>query len=331
MCIACLALILLALAPPRAAVAHPLAPALLELRELGGGRVAVTWKTSLLTAPGANVAPVLPAHCRAEGAAKATEDGDSVTRTWTVQCDTAGLIGERVGFTGLDYTRTDALVRVTLADGRLIRGVVRAATPLLTIPARERRLDVLRLYGANGIEHIFTGIDHLLLVAGLVLLARGRRQLIETVAAFTVGHSLTLSLAALDLVRFPSRPIELLVALSVFLLAVELAREPADPRSLLRRRLWVTALAFGLLHGLGLAAALREIGPPPGDVVLALLAFNVGIEIGQIGVVALLLGAVAALRALRIAWPAWLQRVPLYTMGSLAAFWCFERAAALVR
>ena len=314
-----------------AARAHPLSPALLELRELGGGRVAVTWKASLLTAPGAEVTPVLPPQCRDESAPKATSDGDSITRTWTVQCGTNGLVGERVGFTGLEVARIDALIRITLADGRLIRGVVRGATPLLTVPRRALRLDVVRTYGAIGFEHILTGVDHLLLVAALLLLAHGWRQTIASLAAFTVGHSLTLALAALDLLRVPERPIELLIALSVFALAVELAREPRQPPSLLRRRLWATALGFGLLHGLGLAAALSAVAPPPGDVALALLAFNGGVELGQLGFAAILLTARAGLEALRIAWPAWLQRVPLYTIGSLAAFWCFERAAALIQ
>jgi hydrogenase/urease accessory protein HupE len=326
-----LALAGLSLTLAAVATAHPLAPALLDLRELGGGRVAITWKASRFSTPGAHVAPVLPASCRAEGGPVATVDAESVTRTWTVSCDPAGLVGSPVGFAGLDEARIDALVRVTLADGRLIRGIVRAAEPLLTIPERERRLDVVRAYAAIGIEHILTGFDHLLFVAGLVMLVRGRRQLIETVTAFTVGHSITLSLAVLDLVRLPSRPTELLIALSVFLLAVELAREPADRPSLLRRWPWAMALLFGLLHGLGFAGALREVGLPQADVPLALFAFNLGIEIGQLAFVAALLAAGAALGALHVGWPRWAQRVPLYTMGSLAAFWCFERAAALVQ
>lgn len=314
-----------------AARAHPLAPALLELRELGGGRVAVTWKASQFSTPGAQLAPVLPASCRAEGTPTATVDAESVTRSWTMICDPAGLVGAPVGFNGLGAARIDALVRVTLEDGRVIRSIVRAADPLLTIPERERWLDVVRAYAAIGVEHILTGFDHLLFIAGLVMLVRGRRQLIETVTAFTVGHSVTLTLAVLDMIRVPSRPTELLIALSVFLLAVELAREPVDPPSLLRRRPWAMALLFGLLHGLGFAGALREVGLPQADVPLALFAFNLGIEIGQLTFVAALLAAGAALRALHVAWPRWTQRVPLYTMGSLAAFWCFERAAALMR
>jgi hypothetical protein len=163
------------------------------------------------------------------------------------------------------------------------------------------------------------------------LLVHGRRQLIETIAAFAVGHSLTLALAVLDVVRPPERSIEFLIALSVFALAAELARDPAARPSWVRRRPWILALGFGLLHGLGFAGALQEIGLPHNDVPLALGAFNLGIEIGQLVFVAVLLSIAEALRRLRIVWPRWVQRAPLYTIGSLAAFWCLERAAALVR
>jgi hydrogenase/urease accessory protein HupE len=315
---------------PNVVRAHPLAPALLELRELGGGRVAVSWKRSLLAIPGVEVAPVLPPGCRTEGAPLSKTEADSVTSTWTIACAASGLVGTRVGFTGLGDAKTDALVRITLADGRLIRGVVRAGEPLLSVPPREDRRAIVRTYTRSGIEHILGGFDHLLFVAGLLLLVRSRRMLIETITAFTVGHSLTLSLAVLDLVRVPPRPTELLIALSVFVLAAELAREPDAPASLLRRRPWAMALVFGLLHGFGFASALGEVGLPEGDVPLALFSFNVGIEIGLLIFVAALLAAVAALRAWRVTWPRWVERAPLYTIGSLAAFWCFERAAALL-
>lgn len=312
-----------------AAGAHPLAPALLELHELGDRRVAVTWKTALQRAPGVEIAPVLPAGCRDENEPQVSADGESVTATWTLCCDAPSLVGARVGVDGLRRAKIEALVRVTLADGRVIRSVLRAAEPRLTIPPRERRLDVLRAYAGLGIEHILSGFDHLLFIAGLLLLVRGGWLLVETITAFTVGHSITLSLAALDLVRVPARPIELLIALSVFVLAVELARPP-DPPSLLRRRPWIMAFAFGLLHGLGFASALREAGLPQADVPLALFSFNLGIEIGQLAFVAALLLAAAALRRTRLRWPRWAAQIPLYVIGSLAAFWCFERAAALM-
>ncbi|MGH7789157.1 MAG: HupE/UreJ family protein, partial [Candidatus Binatia bacterium] len=215
--------------------------------------------------------------------------------------------------------------------GRVVRAVVRAADPYLSIPAREAWTAILRAYVVIGIEHILGGLDHLLFVAGLLLLVRTRRLLIETITAFTVGHSITLSLAVLDVVRLPSGPIELLIACSVFWLAVELARDPTARPSLVQRRPWIMALAFGLLHGLGFASALQEVGLPQADLPLALVAFNLGIEIGQLLFVALCLSAAALLRRVPARWPAWAAQVPLYIMGTLAAFWCFERAAALIR
>lgn len=326
-CLAGLAVLL----APWPAVAHPLAPALLELREAGGGRIEVTWKTSVLRAPGIQVEPVLPPECRPLSAPRAEVQGEAVVATWAIDCGAAGLVGRRVGVEGLGEARIDALVRASLADGRVVRAVVRAADPYLTVPAREERSAILRAYIAIGIEHILTGLDHLLFIAGLLLLVRTRRLLIETVTAFTVGHSITLSLAVLDVVRLPSGPIELLIACSVFWLAVELARDPEARPSLVQRRPWLMALAFGLLHGLGFASALQEVGLPQADLPLALLAFNLGIEIGQLAFVALWLSATALLRRVPARWPAWAAQVPLYVMGTLAAFWCFERAAALLR
>lgn len=313
------------------AVAHPLTPALLDVRELEGGRLAVFWKSSLLRAPGALVAPELPPDCRSETAPQVVSDGESAVKTWTARCASPGLVGRRVGVTGLGPARIDALVRVTLADGRVVRGVVRDAEPALTVPARQPWTAIAAGYGRLGVEHILTGFDHLLFVAGLLMLVRGRRLLLETITAFTVGHSITLSIAVLDLVRVPSRAIELAIACSVFALAAELTREPAEPPSRLRRRPWAMALVFGLLHGLGFASALREVGLPAGDVPLALVAFNAGIEVGQLAFVAVVLAVSAIATRVPLACPRWLRRVPPYAMGSLAAFWCFERAAALMR
>jgi len=327
---AALLVVLLVAGTGSVASAHPLAPALLELRELGEGRVAVTWKTSRYRATGSDVEPLLPEDCSALRAPQSVVDADSLVLTWEVRC-AHPLVGQRFAVSGLGPAGIDALVRVTLADGRVVRGVVRAAAPDFLVPAREQPLAIARAYVAIGIEHILNGFDHLLFVAGLMLLVRGRRRLLETITAFTVGHSITLTLATLDLVRLPSRPIELLIALSIFVLAVELTRDAAAPPTLLRRRPWLMALAFGLLHGFGFAAALREVGLPAGDVPLALFSFNLGIELGQLAVVAALLLAAAALARLPLRWPRWAPQVPVYVIGSLAAYWCFERAAVLMR
>lgn len=313
------------------ALAHPLAPALLEVTERGPAEVEVRFKLSALQAPGSEPAPLLPAHCRELTPVATVVEDDAVIRRWTVDCGPAGLVGQRFGVDGLAAARIDALVRVALADGRVVRGVVRAGEPLFTVPERQTPSAIVRDYVVIGVEHILGGLDHLLFVAGLLLLVRGWRLLIETVTAFTVGHSITLVLAVLDLVRVPSAPIELAIALSVFWLAVELAREPGARPTIVQRRPYVMAGLFGLLHGLGFASALQEVGLPSGDVPLALFAFNLGIELGQLAFVVVWLALAALLRRLPVSWPGWAPQVPLYAMGSLAAFWCFERAAALLR
>jgi len=321
--------ILCALAFADLARAHPLAPALLDLRENAAGDVAVTWKVSAFRAPGVEVRPVLPASCRPHtDAVTTTEEGSGIVTRWTVSCGPAGLVGARVGIAGLEAAKIDGLVRAILADGRTFQTVLRARAPYTVIPERPRRLDVIRAYGALGVEHILTGADHLLFVFGLLLLVDSVGLLLKTVTAFTVGHSVTLSLAVLGLARLPSAPIEVAIAASVLALAVELAREPAVP-TVMRRFPWLMALAFGLLHGLGFAGALREVGLPSGEVPLALLAFNCGIELGQLAFIAVVLAARSVLRRSDVALPAWAYRAPVYAMGSLAAFWCIDRGLAI--
>ncbi len=298
------------------AAAHPLAPGLLDVRELGSGRVAVGWKTPLAVPRDVVLAPDLPCRTLTAPVTVAVEGGRRTD--WTADCG-GDLVGLRIGVRGLVAPLT-AVVRVVLADGRVAQRVVDATAPALVVPARPTRWDVVRSYGALGFRHVLSGVDHLLFVLGLVLLGG---NVLLTVTAFTLGHSLTLSLAALGLVSVPVRPVEVAIALSVLWLAIELAR-PVP--SALGRRPWLLAATFGLLHGLGFASALREAGLPPGEIPLALLAFNLGIEAGQVGVVALLLVGRTMTRPLWAAAPGWLARVPVYVMGSLAAFWCLQRA-----
>lgn len=322
-------LVVAALAPAGAARAHPLAPALLELHERPGGIVDVVWKTSSLKVPGTNVRAVLPEDCPPTAGVDAVEAPDSITNRWTIDCGEQGLVGRSVEVEDLAAARIDVLVRLSLADGRSMNFVLRSSQPSLVVPERAHPLDVAADYARLGVEHILGGPDHLLFVFGLVLLVGGFGLLVKTVTAFTVGHSITLTLAVLGFVRYPSTLIEVLIALSVFLLAVELARRATPKPTLMRRFPWLIAGCFGLLHGLGFAGALSEVGLPSEEIPIALLTFNVGIEIGQIAFVLVVVTARALLGSLAASLPAWARQAPLYVMGSLAAFWCFERAAAL--
>jgi hydrogenase/urease accessory protein HupE len=286
---------LLLLAPvlafPALALAHPLEPSLLELREGGAGHVDVVWTTPARRVPGVVMRVVLPPRCR----------------------DAA----------------SEVLVRLFFRDGRLVQGVLTEDAPELTVPAEPRRLDVVAAYGRLGVHHILTGLDHLAFVLGLLLLVGGR-SFLPAVTAFTLGHSVTLALAVLGLVAVPQRPVEVLIAASVFVLAVELARDGQAPRSLLARRPWVMACAFGLLHGFGFAGALADIGLPEGDIPLALGSFNVGIELGQIAVVLLALAAARAVRGAVAGGGRWWRMIPAYAIGSVAFCWMLERVAVLL-
>jgi hypothetical protein len=317
----------LMLVPPLAASAHRLAPALLELVERGDGRVDVTFKVPEEQPVGSELRPVLPERCSAEGEPQAAREGTGIAMRWSERC-AGGLVGARVGLSGIEGSGSNALLRVQLADGRSFRAVLDARSPSFEVPERESRLHVVRGYAELGIHHILTGFDHLLFVFGLVLLVCGGRRLLWTITAFTLGHSVTLSLAALGFVHFPSAWIEVLIAGTILWLAAELARgEPAQP-SALRRSPWLMAGAFGLLHGLGFAGALAEVGLPEGEIPLALLSFNVGIECGQLAFVVVVLAAQRVLARPLEGAPGWLTRAPVTVMGTLAAYWCFERAAS---
>lgn len=317
-------LYVLVLFPP-AALAHPLAPSLLEIRETPGGRAAVLWKMPLQRPAGADPQPVLPASCRPEPRSTAAE-GTALVARWTVDCGGGGLAGAVIAVKGLAAVRSDVLLRVTRADGSEVRAVLRTEAPEYRLPRSQRPLDVGLSYLALGIEHLLTGADHLLFLLGLMLLVKERRRLLATVTAFTLGHSVTLSLAALGVVHIPSAPAEVAIALSILVLAVELAR---DRPGALSRRPWAMAAAFGLLHGLGFAGALAEVGLPAREIPLALLSFNTGIEIAQIAFLGVVSVAFFAWRPVARRLPAWSTAVPVYAIGSLAAYWVIERVVGL--
>jgi len=324
------ALLLVVTLTPGPGEGHPLAPALLQIRERADGKAEISWKTSILQVRGSRVEPQLPDTCDRVGSAKVAEEGDAVTETFTVDCGSAGLLGATVGVTGLGDGRNDALLRIALADGRVIQEVLRVGSSSYTIDPTGRPKSVVTGYIRLGFDHIATGLDHLLFVFGLLLLATSTRLLIETITAFTVGHSITLSLAALGFAEVPSGPVEVLIAFSIFVLAVELARGPRTSPTLLRRFPWVMAFGFGLLHGLGFAGALREIGLPPDDIPLSLFSFNVGIEAGQLAFVFVVLIAGFALRRGLERLPAWSERIPIYGIGCLSAYWVLDRLARIV-
>jgi len=312
----------------RPAVAHDVRPAYLELIETGAGRIAFLWKEPLLVDVGLGIVPVLPESCRdVEAPATQQMPGTRVVRR-VVNCGPAGLAGLTIRIDGLPRTLTDALVHLQFADGRTRTEILRGSRPSLTIPAAGSsggRWSLVRL----GVAHILSGYDHLLFVFGLLLLVSENWLLFKTVTAFTVGHSVSLALATFGVVAIPAAPVEAAIALSIVFLAAEIVRSQRGERHLTARSPWIVTGAFGLLHGLGFATALTALGLPRADVPMALLLFNVGVEIGQIVFITVVLGLLAAWRILGMRWPAWAQPLPVYGMGSVATFWFLGRLTAL--
>ena len=324
-----LVLLLGALAATRPASAHEVRPAYLEITETAPGRYAVLWRTPVLSGMRLPIRLRFPDSVRDVREPLVQELTDSLLERRTIDAGESGLGGKRIDFLGLQGTITDVLVRVAMLDGTGSTTMVRPSEPWVRITGSMGRLAVMRTYGMHGVEHILLGFDHLLFVLALVLIVRSRRVLFVTITAFTIAHSITLALATLGVVHVPGPPVEAAIALSILLLAVEIVRLERGEVGFSVRWPWVVAFAFGLLHGFGFASALTDLGLPPGDVPLALFAFNVGVECGQIAFVAGVLAVSSVAR--RIRYGGFAQRRALsaapYAIGTLAAFWFFERLA----
>lgn len=306
--------------------AHQFAPALLELEEIpGDGELAaVSWKQPMVRVMGSRLQPVLPGECEGVGDPVVQTEGTGMRATWQIRCP-GGLAGKTVGVEGIAESRANVLLRVALADGRKLQTVLEADTSSYQIQMGAGRWGLFRDYLVLGLDHILGGWDHLVFVLALVFLVGGGTRLLWTVTAFTLGHSVTLALASLGLVYLPQGPTEIAIAFSIFLLAVELSERREGHQTLTQRAPWLVASTFGLLHGLGFAGALSEVGLPSAEIPLALFSFNVGIELGQLLFVAVVLVLGFVIRRIVFETPRWAYTVPAYAIGTLAVFWIIER------
>ncbi len=320
-----LALLLMLVVAP-ATFGHEVRPAFLHIAEQPTAQAEplfeVLWKQPAVQNGRLAIEPIFPEGCVMTEAAAPEITSAALLQRWVTGCD---LSRGRIHIQGLSSTLTDVLVRLDLKDGSRSTFLLRPESPTLDLAERNTAtLDYLLI----GIEHLVLGIDHVLFVIALVLFIHDRWMLLKTITAFTIAHSITLALSVLGWVQLQQGPVEAVIALSIVFLARELLQTDTEHSSLTRTRPWLMALAFGLLHGLGFAGALKDIGLPEDSLWVALLLFNVGIEIGQLAVVAVLLAAGWVFsRATDLQR---LTRISAYAMGCVAAYWTIDRTFLLL-
>jgi hydrogenase/urease accessory protein HupE len=315
---------------PLAASAHEARPAYLAIKETAPGQFSVLWRTPVLAGMRLPIVLKLPDRVKNLKDPVVSELADSLVERRWVDAGPNGLAGERIEFAGLQLTITDVLARFEMLDGSNWTVMAHPSAPWIELANARGPFAVFAAYLMLGVEHILFGFDHLLFVLALILIVPGRRMLLVTITAFTLAHSITLSLATLGVVHVPGPPVEAMIALSIMLVACEIVRQQRGEASLTARWPWVVAFCFGLLHGLGFASALMEIGLPHGDIPLALFSFNLGVEAGQLLFIGAVLGLLACAR--RIRFPSPVERhapaLTTYGIGIAAAFWFIERLAA---
>jgi len=314
--------------------AHEVRPGYLELHQVGAETWDLLWKVPAKGDRRLALDVQLPENCHNVELGKRFVNGAYIER-WRSRCS-GGLTGREIRIAGLPATRTDVLARVSRTDATVQTVRLTPSASAFAVSAEASGWQVVRTYLALGVEHILLGIDHLLFVLALLFLVGSWRRLIGTVTAFTLAHSLTLAAATLGWIQVPQAPVEAVIALSIVFVTVEILHARQGRAGLAARLPWVVAFVFGLLHGLGFAAALSDIGLPQHAIPLALAFFNVGVELGQLLFISAVFAVLWLLTKLLVSHPAvdasnpWQHAerfsVPVaYLVGTVAMFWVFER------
>ena len=322
------ALVLVMLAVVQTVYAHEVRPGYLELRQTDATMYTVLWKVPAVGEMRLSIHPVFPENCRPVGKVNSYRGADSYTERLSITCP-GGLNGRTIAIDGLAATMTDVLVRIEFADGTTWTQRLKPSVPAAAIPKTASRLQTAGVYLKLGVEHILTGVDHLLFVLALIIITRGGWKLVKTVTAFTLSHSVTLTGATLGFVHVPQRPVEAVIALSIVFVAAEIVRMRRGIKSITVSAPWMVAFSFGLIHGLGFASGLSDAGLPVAHIPTALLFFSMGVESGHFLFIGVVLSLIALGRRTSLPVPQWAELVPSYAIGAVAMFWVIQRIAVL--
>jgi len=305
------------------AIADEMRPALVQINQVDDNHYQILWKVPARGEMKLKLSLIIDGQQAPTTRESYFVDGSYIER-WQIQRD--GVQGLQVKVIQPGSKITDIIIRFESLQGEMVTGRINTSQPTFTFPQELSYENVVKTYTMLGIEHILIGLDHLLFVACLVLIAGVSSKLFWAITGFTVSHSITLAISSLDIFSLPIAPLEAVIALSIIFLAVEIAK--CNQTSLTYRYPVVVSSSFGLLHGFGFAAVLAEIGLPSQDFVSALLFFNVGVEIGQLLFISAIIMFLAVLKKIKHLNISRIEHLSSYTIGSVAVFWCIERILA---
>lgn len=308
--------------------ADEIRPSYLQMKETAPNIFKTLWKVPSQGDKKLGINVELPPNCKDRRNSNVELLNNAYIERWIVSCN-GGLLNQKISINGLNATSTDVLLHLEFANGRAESAHLTPTNSTYLVPAQHSTLQIASTYTWLGIEHILIGIDHLLFVFTLLLIVQNWRRLVMTITAFTIAHSITLAASTLSFVHVPQQPVEALIALSILFLAMEYIRGQQGKIGAVARWPWMIAFIFGLLHGFGFAGALAEVGLPNGSIPLALVFFNIGVELGQLLFIVAVLSLGLMLEHLkRPKILIYVKSVAIYVIGSLSAFWLIERVAA---
>lgn len=304
--------------------AHEVRPAYLGITQINDSTYQIIWKIPALENLVPKIYPVFPKNWSIIKDAARIIPG-AARRELTFQSK-GKINGDQIYIDGLASTMIDVLVNIELNGGEKYSQIISADKPFYVIPSEPDSTQVIKTYTVLGVEHILFGIDHLLFVLALIIITKGFGKIVKTITAFTLAHSITLSVAVLGVANLPGPPVEAVIALSIVFLAAEIIKNIDGKETLTSRKPWLVAFTFGLLHGFGFAGALSEVGLPQTEIPLALAFFNIGVELGQIGFVIVVLLFIRVLMFHKN-YPIFVKKIPAYAIGAISSFWVIERIA----
>ena len=302
------------------ATAHEVRPAYLSITEDSTAEFTVIWKQPILDGKRLRIKPIFPEICTKSNSKKSIENS-TIIEKFNLKC---GLIKGEIVISGLEQTMTDVIIKIDYQSGKRNTSLVKPNDPKFILGAKTSTIG--NNYLSIGIDHILKGWDHLLFIIGLVLLIN-RKQILGVATAFTVAHSLTLGLAAFSIINLPSQPVEILIAMSIVLLGIEIMRKKSGATSISSKHPYYIALLIGLIHGCGFAGALADIGLPKGMELFSLLLFNLGVELGQFAVIGLAILALTILTRVSVDLRKMTEVILTYGISSIGIFWIIERAS----